>query len=204
MFISTTITALGLAGAWLAPGGARADAVAGFERLKTMAGEWQGQASDGRKIRHSVRLIAAGSVLMEESWFEGHAGEMMVTMYHVDGERLLLTHYCVARNQPRMSATEISSDANRILFTFVDGTNLPSRNSGHMDKALFEFAGRDSFKSRWTWYKDGKEQWMEQFTFRRVKTAAGERRAHSSPNPLLKNDPLGEAARRSPPCHPGG
>lgn len=150
-----------------------ADAVgpqAAFERLKSMAGEWEGEATDGRKIRHSVRLIAAGSVLMEESWFEGHAGEMMVTMYHMDRGRLLLTHYCVAKNQPRMEATEISVDANRILFTFVDGTNMASRDSGHMDKALFQFTGKDSFRSRWTWYKDGKEQWMEEFTFRRSKT----------------------------------
>src|SRR5688572_28163557 len=105
-----------------------------WDHLKNMAGEWEGAATDGRKIRHRVQLIAADSVIMEESWFEGHKGQMMVTMYHMDCERLILTHYCVAKNQPRMAATEISEDGKKVLFTFVDGTNIPTRDKGHMDK----------------------------------------------------------------------
>lgn len=142
-----------------------------WEHFKAMAGEWVGAATDGRKIRHRVRVIAAGSVVMEESWFEAHEGEMMVTLYHRDGEQLMLTHYCVAKNQPRMTASEISEDGKRVLFSFRDGTNIPTRDKGHMDKALFEFTGKDRFRSRWTWYAAGKEQWMEQFEFARAATS---------------------------------
>ncbi len=144
---------------------------AAWAHLKSMAGEWDGAATDGRKIHHRVQLIAAGSVVMEESWFEGHRGEMMLTIYHLDGEKLMLTHYCVAKNQPRMQATEISEDGKRVLFTFVDGANIPTRDKGHMDKALYEFKGKDQFSSRWTWYASGKEQWMEAFQFSRAKIA---------------------------------
>ncbi len=28
--------------------------------------------------------------------------ENMITMFHMDGDRLLMTHYCGAGNQPRM------------------------------------------------------------------------------------------------------
>jgi hypothetical protein len=146
--------------------------LAAWNNLKSMAGEWAGTATDGRKIRHRVQLIAGDSVVMEESWFEGHQGQMMVTMYHMDGDRLLLTHYCVAKNQPRMQATEISEDGQRVLFTFVDGTNLPNRDKGHMDKALYVFKEKDKFSSQWTWYAAGKEQWMEEFTFSRSKGVA--------------------------------
>jgi len=149
-----------------------ARAKAAWEHLKGMAGEWTGAATDGRKITHRVQLIAAGSVLMEESWFEGHKGEMMVTTYYMDGDKLRLTHYCVAKNAPRMEATEISEDGKKILFTFVDGANIPTRDKGHMDKALFKFPSKDAFSSQWTWYAGGKEQWMEEFNFTRAR--AGE------------------------------
>ena len=142
-----------------------------FENIKALAGTWEGAANDGRKIKHQMEVIAGGSVVMENSWFEAHPGEKMVTMYHLDGEKLMLTHYCVAKNQPRLEATEISADGKTMLFTFRDGTNIPTREKGHMDKAKIELTGKDSMKSAWTWYQSGKEQWMEAFEFKRVKDA---------------------------------
>ncbi|HRK22064.1 MAG TPA: hypothetical protein PLX06_09650 [Fimbriimonadaceae bacterium] len=149
-------------------------AKAAWEHIKGMAGEWSGAATDGRKITHRVQLIAAGSVVMEESWFEGHKGEMMVTTYYMDGDKLMLTHYCVAKNAPRMQATEISEDGRNVLFTFVDGANIPTRDKGHMDKASYKFSEKGTFSSRWTWYANGKEQWMEEFNFSRATGAKSE------------------------------
>ena len=191
MWNALTVSAVLLSGA-PAPQASASDAKAAWEVLKASVGEWQGQASDGRKIRHRASLIAAGSALMEESWFEGHAGEMMVTMYHLDGDRLMLTHYCVAKNQPRMVATEIGDGGKRILFTFLDGTNIPTRDKGHMDKALYTFKGKDGFSSKWTWYSAGKEQWMEEFTFQRAKPAVA-----VGPSSLSAGSP-------SPSCCPAG
>lgn len=156
-----------------------AKAKTAFEHIKAMAGEWTGAATDGRKITHRVQIIAAGSVVMEESWFEGHKGEMMVTTYYMDGDKLMLTHYCVAKNAPRMQATEISDDGKNILFTFVDGANIPTRDKGHMDKASYKFSGKDSFSSRWTWYANGKEQWMEEFNFSRAKPLNPQTSSHA-------------------------
>jgi hypothetical protein len=138
-----------------------------FERFKALAGEWQGQSTKGWTDKSVFKVIAAGSCVLGTT-FDAHPNETMLTMYHMDGEHLMLTHYCVAKNQPRMRATEISEDGNTIVFTFLDATNLASRDKGHMDKAMFRFESDDRFTTKWTWYQNGQERWMEEIVYTRV------------------------------------
>ncbi len=139
-----------------------------FEKFKAMAGQWSGTEQDGRVEVSRYQVIAAGTVVMQDSLFEGHPNDIMVTMFHMDNGRLMLTHYCVARNQPRLVAKEFSADGKRIVFEFLDGTGMKDRNVGHMDKVVWEFPDKDTSVSHWTFYKDGKETWMEKFTMKRV------------------------------------
>ena len=132
-----------------------------FERIKALEGEWRGRRSKGWEDRASYQTIAAGSCVVGRSDFDAHPGETMLTIFHMDGDDLVLTHYCVAKNQPRLRATEISPDLKTIVFTFRDATNLASRDKGHMDKAVFRFVDADHFTSQWTWYQDGQERWLE-------------------------------------------
>lgn len=140
-----------------------------YEKLKALEGAWEGASTKGWKERIRYATIAGGSCVMETS-FDAHPSEMMVTMFHPDGARLLLTHYCAAKNQPRLIASDIADDLGSVTFTFMDGTNLPSRDKGHMDKVVFRFESADRFTSRWTWYQDGKESWMEEIVHTRVKS----------------------------------
>lgn len=158
---------------------AKGPAERAFERLKSIEGEWDGRSTKGWEDTNSFQLIAAGSVLMGRS-FDSHPNETMVTMYHLDGDALMLTHYCVARNQPRLRATTISPDAKAIELTFRDATNLSSRDKGHMDRVVMTFIDEDHFTSQWTWYQDGKEQWMEKIEYVRRKPGQPNPRAATS------------------------
>ena len=114
-----------------------------------------------------MRTIAGGSVVLFTS-FDAHPGETMITAVHLNGDELMLTHYCIAGNQPRMTATSMSEDGREVVFTFRDATNLTSRDQGHMDKAVFRFIKDDQYTSQWTWYQDGKESWMEKIVNSRL------------------------------------
>lgn len=155
----------------LAPSGGGAvsadKAKAAFEQIKKLDGDWEGKSTKGWTERIGYRVIANGSCVMELS-YGAHPREWMATMIFIDGERLLLTHYCAARNQPRLLLTQASDDLRTITFTFLDGTNLPSRDTGHMDKVVFHFDDPDRFRSRWTWYQNGEEKWMEDIEHRRT------------------------------------
>jgi hypothetical protein len=114
----------------------------------------------------TIDVIAGGSVLRSSS-FDAHPGETMVTLYHLDRDRLMLTHYCVARNQPRMVASRFEDEGRTIRFDFLDATNLASPGAGHMHSSILQIRDDDHFTSRWTWFQDGKESWMEEIVYER-------------------------------------
>src|SRR5215468_10686356 len=95
-----------------------------FETMKKLAGTWLAADDDGRptdQVASIVKVTAGGSVV-HETLFPGQPHEM-VSIYSVDGPDLVLTHYCVLGNQPRMKADR-KSPANQIRFRFVGGSNL--------------------------------------------------------------------------------
>jgi hypothetical protein len=114
-----------------------ADATAAFEKLKTLQGSWAGKG-DGHDVRVSNRVTSGGFTLMSEMQGE----EDMVSMIHLDGDRLMLTHYCPMGNQPRLVGT-ISPDGKNVTFNFLDATNLLSSQQGHMQSAVFTLIDSD-------------------------------------------------------------
>ena len=126
---------------------------AALERLKALAGDWEETLQ--------YRTIAGGTTVLETS-FDAHPGQEMATTFYLDGDRLMLTHYCMAKNAPRLEATAFADGGRTVVFTLVDGANLPTRDRGHMDKAVIRFVGPDRITSRWTWYENGTEKWFEE------------------------------------------
>jgi hypothetical protein len=88
-----------------------------------------------------------------ETIFAGTPMEM-VTMYHMDGENLMLTHYCMAANQPTMTA-QPSDNPDVIPFEFTGGSNIVTGEEMHMHRAVHTFTDNDNIQSRWTFYIGG-------------------------------------------------
>jgi hypothetical protein len=109
---------------------AQSDAQKSFTQLKSLTGSWEGKTPDGKPLLVSFRETAGGSAIMSE--ILGTGPENMVSMFNMDGpNKLLMTHYCGAGNQPRMQAS-VSPDGKTITFTFFDGTNI-APGAGHTD-----------------------------------------------------------------------
>jgi hypothetical protein len=134
---------------------------AAFDRFRSLAGDWEAASTKGWTESIGYRTIAGGSVVLETS-FGAHPNETMATAFQMDGDRLLLTHYCVAGNTPRLEATAFEDGGRTVIFSFRDAVNLPTRDRGHMDRAVFVFESPDRVRSRWTWFANGSESWMEE------------------------------------------
>ncbi len=154
-----TMCLLALATLCVAAGVARADQKTdGFDRLRSLVGEWQGTGSDGKAVHLVYTLTSGGSAVMEQIDPEGD--HSMVTMYHRDGDRLMLTHYCSTGNQPRMRAGKPPADGKSLTFSFVDATNLAKPSDPHMVKVVMNFADEDHFTEEWTFHGSEKDQTM--------------------------------------------
>jgi hypothetical protein len=141
----------------LQSGSAQSNRVAaGFERLKSLAGDWQEKDPDGNDLKVSYRVVSGGSALVET--IENAKEPSMVTLYHVDGERLMVTHYCSSGNQPRMVAEAPIGEIKILNFKFFDVSNLSNPSEGHMRNLAITFHDQDHIKQVWTWRMDGKDQ----------------------------------------------
>ena len=140
-------------------------ASAGFDKLKSLEGNWTGKTSEGTSSSVNYKLTSGGSAIMET--LQGPENESMVTMYHLNNGKIMMTHYCMLNNQPRMES-EATSNPNQIAFNFVDGTNMADAKANHMHKLLITFKDKDHFSEEWTLLDKGQEKTM-QFEFERAK-----------------------------------
>jgi len=125
-----------------------------FKKIKSLAGEWQGtRAMDGKTVNATYELVSNGSTVMETLMPSDEPN--MVTMYHLNGDQLMMTHYCAVNNQPRMES--VSSDGGMVKFELKDITNLAKPEDGHMVKMSIAFKDDDHITHTWTFKQEGKE-----------------------------------------------
>ena len=127
------------------PATAQADetAAAAFATLSQLQGRWEGEFANGRKHSVEYRLSAGGSVLVE-TWTLA-PGRESITIYHLDGDRLLATHYCPQGNQPRLQRVD-DGDPKRLSFAFVDGGNLQVADGWHQDSFWIDVQGEALYR----------------------------------------------------------
>src|SRR3954452_11089494 len=119
------------------------DAKSAFARLKTMAGTWQNKIDDAGKDHHEgggkviYRLTGAGSALIETDFPD--SDHEMVSVYHLDGDDLRMTHYCAVGNQPRLKLDRANSTPDKLVFVFDGGTNLDPAKDLHIHGMTMSF-----------------------------------------------------------------
>jgi hypothetical protein len=97
------------------------------------------------------------------------ADNAMETVYYLDRDRLLLTHYCMAHNQPRMQAESFDPSTGDLRFAFLDATGLSNPNAGHMHNVSMRFVDSDHVNADWQFFQDGKLKMTESVQYTRVR-----------------------------------
>jgi hypothetical protein len=141
-------------------------AAACFNKLKGLAGDWMVQDPQGSKEVVGLRYrVTSGGSAIEEIEFPGTDHEM-VTFYHLDGDSLVMTHYCHLGNQPRMKATS-SSTPGKIVFECAGVGNSKSHNDTHMHGLTIVQKDENHLENTWQLSQDGKPGMTAKFIGRR-------------------------------------
>ena len=138
---------------------AQSDAQKSFDKMKTLAGTWEGHVTttppapdmEGRVMHVTLRATSMGNAIVHEMTGAGRPDDPL-TMFYVDGDRLLLTHYCDAGNRPRMVG-KVSQDGKTVEFDFLDIAG--STQYGHMHHAKFTTIDANHHSEEWTYMQPG-------------------------------------------------
>ncbi len=126
-----------------------------LDRLKKLEGEWfrtdeNGKATD--QLITSVRVTAGGNAVVE-TVYPGTKHEM-VTVYHQDGPDLVLTHFCVVGNHPRMKA-EAGRGQEKLVFKCIGGFDM-KEDDKHMHQGTIVWIDENHIHSEWLMFEKGK------------------------------------------------
>ena len=105
-----------------------------YAQIVALEGRWQVAETDALQI---VFEKTARGHTMVERW-ETASGLHSITVYHLDGDRLIATHYCPQGNQPRLESR--AADGDRISFRFLDITGF---DEGESHTQALEFRALD-------------------------------------------------------------
>ncbi len=143
-----------------------------FGKLQSMEGTWDataeqvaGEPMPGEEQQwvgqHEFRVSAAGTVVME-TMGPGTDHEM-INMYHMDGEDLVLTHYCAGGNQPTMKLDREMLAAGKTHFAFTGGTNLDAEADHHIHSTMLSWQEDGSLVEAWSAWGGGEEVAVMEF-----------------------------------------
>jgi hypothetical protein len=142
-----------LVAASVARGAEKSKSAIAFERLTSLVGVWKG-VQDGTEVNLTYTLTANGSALMEE--FKPKDGPVMITMFSVDGDHLIATHYCSARNQPQMATEPITEPkTKRLAFSLVRVTGLTTPDDWHNTGLAMVLEDNEHLTQEWKYQYKG-------------------------------------------------
>ncbi len=139
-----------------------------LERMKRLAGNWEGTGDFGQgsqKIKASYKLTSAGSTIVET--FHVGSPHEMISVYHDDkNKKLTMTHYCSVANQPKLALKGYEND--KLTMDLLANSEIDVAKDEHIHAATIQFNGEDSMTHNWTSYKDGKQAQVVKIVFKRV------------------------------------
>jgi hypothetical protein len=128
-------------------------AAATFERLKSLAGTWEISEPGAERVRIEYQLGSGGSAVLERVVGPAEHGPAgMISIFYLEGDRIGMSHFCTAGNQPRFGSTSVGDT---VRFALVAGS-VADPAMGHIHEVEFRFGRDGQLETVWTWYDDGR------------------------------------------------
>lgn len=120
--------------------------------LASLEGQWRLVQEDGSLSKEvSVFKPSSAGTVVREIMMVGEPHEM-TNLYHMDGDRVVCTHYCAAGNQPRMVAEKLEqTDRGPSLNFLVESvSNYVEGHDHYMGGLKLVFVDDETVEQHWT------------------------------------------------------
>jgi hypothetical protein len=87
----------------------------------------------------------------------------MLSVYFMDGDDLVLTHYCAAGNQPRMKLVKTAANPTTLTFDFAGGTNLDAAKDTHVHSGSIRILEGARLEEDWSVFAKGQPTTSHRF-----------------------------------------
>jgi hypothetical protein len=131
--------------------------------------EWTGARSGTGTMKATYYTTGNGSAVVENLIIQN--ATVMTSVYHLDGADLRMTHFCGAKNQPRLKARQLDLAKGIIDFDFVDITNLPTPDSPHVRGLEMRLIDPNHLTITFL-FQSGDKESRENIVLKRVETKA--------------------------------
>jgi hypothetical protein len=131
-----------------------------FATYKSLNGRWAIE-SNGKTLQIEMRY----EVGSKESIVTEQFGKELSVIY-LDGENLLMTHFCNAGNQPRLRLKE-GAQPGVLEFEMFDITNLKDASTPHVQRIVYKVIDGSRMTLEIIW-KKGQSEESEKYTLSRI------------------------------------
>ena len=131
-----------------------------FATFKSLNGRWAIE-SNGKTLPIEMRY----EVGSKESIVTEQFGKELSVIY-LDGENLLMTHFCNAGNQPRLRLKE-GGQPGHFEFEMFDITNLKDASTPHVERIVYKIIDANRMTLEIVW-KNGQSSESEKYTLSRI------------------------------------
>ena len=149
------------------------DAQSAMEVLTSLEGDWvredAGTEHGANTPVASYKVTAAGSAIVQTSG-AGTPSEM-ATIFHMDGDQLLQTHYCALMNAPVLRF-EPSDTPGELKFVFHGGTNFDAAVDAHYHEGTIWIKDKDTIDASFVVFTNGEMSTDGRGVLKRAKTSS--------------------------------
>ena len=130
-----------------------------LEKMRSLSGNWEGMSKsshESQQLAAAQYKVTSGGSTVIETLFPGTSQEM-VTVYHDEGGELVVTHYCMLGNQPKLKLK--SAEEGHLIFELTKESSEVLAGQMHMHSLDLEFKKDGGLTQTWT-AEDGKGSLM--------------------------------------------
>ncbi len=135
-----------------------------LDKLKALAGHWEGNSNEG-PVAVDYKVTSGGTAVVETLF--PNTDHEMVSVYHDEDGGLVMTHYCMLGNQPKLALTKATPEHMSFELS-KHQTAIHEKTETHMHGMEMSFIEPNTIVEKWSGFEKGRENHSTTFQLKRA------------------------------------